>query len=1091
MSGKTVKKTINDLKEFLDKPNFPSIEGKILEYWDIIDAFKKSLQKSRKYPRYTFYDGPPFATGLPHYGHIAAGTIKDAIARIATQTGHYVPRVWGWDTHGVPIEFEIDKKLGLKTKEDIERYGIREYCDACREIVMTYSEQWKDTVRRTGRWVDFDGSYKTMDPSYMETCWWVFKKLYIKDLVYQGFKVMPYSSGCMTPLSNFESGQNYRTVMDPSVWVYFQDSSDSNVKYLVWTTTPWTLPSNLALCIKPNTEYCMVKNGEDKIVVVNVPQTLEKVKKILGSCEIINTIHSSKLVGRTYVPMFNYYCENYPDAFKIVQDDYVSTETGTGIVHQAPAFGEDDFRVCLEQNIVSKGQELPCPFDSSCIFTDEVSLCVGMYFKDANKVILKELKERQVLFHREQIRHEYPYCWRSDTPLMYRAVPCWFINVNRIKKQMLEVLEDTYWVPEYVKTQRFTNWIKNGVDWCVSRNRYWGTPMPVWTNGDETIIIGSTEELEKKAGLESGSITDLHMYEVDLIEIPSTKGGKPLRRIKEIFDCWFESGSMPYASVHYPFDISTSKFTSTMFPADFIAEGLDQTRGWFYTLTVLSTALFGKPAFKNVIVNGLVLAEDKQKMSKSKKNYPPPEEILDDYGADALRLYITQSKVVKAEELCFSKKGVKQIVQNVLLPMHHCMKLFLESAEMYRERNGIEFQPLSVHGSHITDMLDNWLLQMLDHLIKMYHKEVSSYKLFNVMDHFQNFITNLSKGYINLNKDRIKGLELDAMSTLYYALYNFSLLLAPFAPFYAEYMYLMLRDFDPFSSEQSVHFCQHPTKIWFNNPEFLNTVQNMFKVIESVRVLRERINYSFKKPLKELHIYHADSTILSQIMKVERYLKKNTNTNAISYSTNMEKYVDYELKLNMKLLGKRLGRRLSDFKTKIEGFSRMKIKKFINKGEITVNDEVFTSADLIVSKKLKDESKKINYNDEFMVEIVNDNTEEITFQYEARKLVSHINKMRAAAGLKPVDYVNVYYKISESMKNIGVGNANCQKLFKEQETFVLPLLKYTVWPYDYDRSYFYTDNIELFDTPVQILFEQRKIKLAPPDKCSSIKEIYE
>ena len=571
----------------MDKINFSAEEEKTLIYWNEIDAFKTSLKLSENKPEFTFYDGPPFATGLPHYGHILAGTIKDTVTRYAHQTGHYVSRRFGWDCHGLPVEYEIDKKLNITGRDMVLEMGVDKYNNECRSIVQRYTGEWEKTVTRLGRWIDFKNDYKTMDPNFMESVWWVFKTIFSKGLVYRGYKVMPYSTVCGTPLSNFEAGLNYKDVNDPAVVVTFPLITDPNVSLIAWTTTPWTLPSNLALCVNPAFQYIKIfdKVRQKTFILLEkrLSQLFPEVSK--ADCtdekrgelyEVLDTFLGEKLVGLQYEPIFPYF-NTQPGAFRVVSDGYVTEEGGTGIVHQAPAFGEDDYRVCLAHNVVSKGEDLPCPVDANGRFTAQVPEYAGRNVKEADNDICTHLKSIGRLVLKEQYFHSYPFCWRSDSPLIYKAVPSWFVSVEKVKDKLVANNTQTYWVPAAVQEKRFHNWLVDAKDWAISRNRFWGTPIPLWISDDleEMIVIGSVEELEKLSG---HKVTDLHKESIDHITIPSQQGKGVLHRIDEVFDCWFESGSMPYAQLHYPFE--NVERLERGFPADFIAEGLDQTRGW-------------------------------------------------------------------------------------------------------------------------------------------------------------------------------------------------------------------------------------------------------------------------------------------------------------------------------------------------------------------------------------------------------------------------------------------------------------------------------------------------------------------------------
>ncbi|KAK7886766.1 hypothetical protein WMY93_026387 [Mugilogobius chulae] len=645
--------------------NFPNQEEKVLQFWKDKDCFQECLKQSKNRPRYTFYDGPPFATGLPHYGHILAGTIKDIVTRFAHQSGFHVDRRFGWDCHGLPVEYEIDKTLGIKGPEDVAKMGIAEYNKQCRNIVMRYSNEWEVSVKRMGRWIDFNNDYKTLYPWFMETV--VFKQLYDKGLVYRGVKVMPFSTACNTPLSNFESHQNYK---------------------ISWQSSE----------------------------------------------------------GKKYKPLFQYFAKcAEKGAFQVVLDNYVKEEEGTGVVHQAPYFGADDYRVCTDYNIIQKDQAPICPVDASGCFTSEVTDFAGQYVKDADKNIIKWLKEQGRLVNASSFKHSYPFCWRSDTPLIYKAVPSWFVRVENMVDKLLDNNGKCYWVPEFVREKRFGNWLRDARDWAVSRNRYWGTPIPLWVSDDyeEVVCVGSMEELEALTGVK---VTDLHRESIDSITIPSRCGKGVLRRVTEVFDCWFESGSMPYAQVHYPFE-NRKEFEDT-FPADFIAEGIDQTRGWFYTLLVLSTALFGKPPFKNVIVNGLVLASDGQKMSKRKKNYPDPSLIVHNYGADALRLYLINSPVVRAENLRFKEEGVRDVLKDVFLPWYNAYRFLVQNVQRLQNEENIQFLYNENTAKQSDNIMDKWIQSFTQSLIQFFKAEMDAYRLYTVVPRLVKFVDMLTNWYV-------------------------------------------------------------------------------------------------------------------------------------------------------------------------------------------------------------------------------------------------------------------------------------------------------------------------------------------------------
>lgn len=805
--------THENLREVPERVSFPEEERKVCDFWDSIDAFKTSLEMNKDKPLFTFYDGPPFATGTPHYGHLLAGTIKDVVTRYAHQTGHSVERKWGWDCHGLPIEYEIDKKLGITGRADVLKMGIANYNAECRAIVTRYVGEWKRVVRRMGRWIDMENDYKTLDPEFMESEWWVFKQLFDKGLVYRGFKVMPYSTTLSTTLSNFEAGQNYKQVEDPAITVSFPCIEMPGVEFLAWTTTPWTLPSNLALCVNPKMIYVKVrdtKSGKQYLLMkARLDAVFPKVKP-----EIVEEMEGETLVGKTYEPLFPYFAHfGSSGSFRIVSDSYVQDDAGTGIVHQAPAFGEDDNRVCLKHGIIQKDGNPLCPIDADGRFTAEVPDFEGVYVKTADKGLIAAIKAKGRMFNNATIGHQYPFCWRSDTPLIYKTVPSWFVRVESIRDKIMENNAKTHWVPDFVKEKRFHNWLADARDWAVSRSRFWGTPLPLWVSEDfeEIVCVGSIQELFELSGVK---VTDLHREFIDPITIPSKKGKGTLRRVDDVFDCWFESGSMPYAQQHYPFE-NQDKFTNG-FPADFIAEGLDQTRGWFYTLMVLSTALFDKPAFKNLICNGIILAEDGKKMSKRLKNYPDPEDVMNRHGADAMRLYLISSPAVRAENLRFTETGVSDMVKDIFLPFFNAYRFFVQTVK------GLKVPFISsVSNGYVQspNLLDQWIQASMAGLLSFVRKEMSAYRLYTVVPRLLAFMDDLTNWHLRMSRNRCKGKDgqesqLVVLSVVYEILTVLCAALAPFVPFISDQIYQNLRLLDPSRFPHAcVHFLPYPQPV--------------------------------------------------------------------------------------------------------------------------------------------------------------------------------------------------------------------------------------------------------------------------------------
>jgi isoleucyl-tRNA synthetase len=940
--------------------NIPLKEEETLKFWNDKKIFEMSLRQTENKPFYSFYDGPPFATGLPHYGHLLAGTLKDIVPRYWTMKGYHVPRRFGWDCHGLPVEYEIDKTLKIESRKQILAMGVDKYNQACRSIVQRYAQEWKQTVHRVGRWVDMENAYFTMDPQFMESVWWVFKQLWDKGLIYEGYKVVPYSTGISTALSNFEANLNYKEVQDPAITVSFRliTKGFENVSILAWTTTPWTLPSNLALAVREDIEYVQVKvlktqksyilakelmksypelaysedqlstkpGKKDKTEAIEIPAVLEKELK------------GSELLGLQYEPVFPYF-KDEKNAFRVIPSSHVTTESGTGVVHMAPAFGEDDFYACKKAGIAVIN-----PVDDDGMFTKDVPDFVGRRVKEADKDLIGLLKKSEKLFRHDTLTHSYPFCWRTNTPLIYRAVANWFVRVEQIKETVVASNKKTQWVPETIRDGRFGNWLEGARDWAISRSRFWGTPIPIWRNEEgEMMCVGSIEELAQLSGK---TLTDLHKEFVDPVEIPSPTGKSPLRRIPEVLDCWFESGSMPYAQYGYP-KTNKEKFQKG-FPADFIAEGLDQTRGWFYTLTVIGAALFGKSPFKNVVVNGIIVAEDGKKMSKSLRNYPDPNEVINKYGADALRLYMIDSPVVKAQELRFSEKGVHDIVRRIMLRWWNSYTFFVSYANIDR------FIPAG-DASLSPNLLDQWVLSRLNSLIEYTNQEMEAYRLYNVVPGLLSFIEDLTNTYIRFNRSHFwqDGMPEDkrlAYETLHEVLVTLSRLMAPFTPFMAEATYRNLARATP-NAHLSVHLDSYPVaNERLKKPKLEAAVERMSQLVMMGRNLREQFVVKSKIPLKTLKIIHRDPTVLKEIKRLEVYIRDELNVRDIIYDTSEESYVDITAKANFPVLGPRFGPKMKTVAQAIAGISKEQILVLEGGGSLDLAGESITSGDVEIRR---------------------------------------------------------------------------------------------------------------------------------------------
>lgn len=873
--------------------SFPEREKEIMEYWKKEKIFEKSVEQRPKDKSFVFYDGPPFATGLPHYGHLTGSCIKDIFPRYWTMRGYRVERRWGWDCHGLPIENLVEKELNLNSKKEIEEYGIDKFSEACRSKVLLYAKEWKKIIHRLGRWVDMENDYKTMDPEFMESVWWVFKSMYDKKLIYEGYKSMHICPRCETTLSNFEVSQGYMDVFDISVTGKFEltENMDELPTYvLAWTTTPWTLPGNVALAVGENIEYSVWKkskpDGKDAELIIfasgtqpqifehfvsyeedntefetEMPKTGEKFR-----FELVKKIKGKDLTGKKYKPLFDYFkneeLPNKENLYKIVSADFVSTDEGSGAVHIAPAFGEDDLNLQREKDL-SFIQHVG--FDGR--FSDQVRDFAGQEVKPkdnptkTDRKIVKFLQAQGKVFQWKEYEHSYPHCWRCDTPLINYATSSWFVKAGELRDKMIELNKNINWMPSHLKYGRFGNWLENAKDWSISRSRFWGNPIPVWKCAcGEVKIIGSKQELEKLSGQK---IDDLHKYKLDKIMFPCPSCGSAMKRIPEVFDCWMESGSMPYAQVHYPFE-NKEKFEKN-FPAEFIAEGVDQTTCWFYVLHVLSAALFDSHAYKNVVVNGIVLAEDGQKMSKSKNNFPDPMDIINKYGSDSLRFYLMSAPVVRAEDLRFSEKGVDEVYKKIILLATNVLSFY----KMYEPEN-----PQIAASENI---LDKWIVSKLNQLVKQVTRQMDKYDLNRALKPMGEFINDLSTWYLRKSRDRIKGEdEADkkaALNTLYQSLSVLCKALAPVTPYLAELMYDRLN-----GEKESVHLEKWPD---FDEKAIDQTVlTNMEKarsIIEVGLAIRQNQLIKVRQPLAEVQIVYDKLTEpYLNIIKDELNVKKIT-----------------------------------------------------------------------------------------------------------------------------------------------------------------------------------------------------------------------
>ena len=964
-------------------------ENKISDYWLEIDAFQKSLDIRKSSKIFRFYDGPPFPTGSPHYGNLLAGVIKDIVPRYWTMRGYFVERRFGWDVHGLPIEMEVQKQLGLEDPQDIDEYGVAKFNEACRSQVQTNTENWEKITRKIGRWVDFENDYKTMDIGFMESVWWVFKELFDKDLIYKDYKVLPYSWAAATPLSNFEANMDYRDVEDPSIFFKLKAREDFNkIKkddyFLVWTTTPWCIPGNLAIAVGKDIEYTRAEI-EGKFYWIATDRLHELDDYDLKT----NTTSLGKdLIGAEYVPAYSEFEEeNIGKAFRLIHSDDTNTDSGSGLVSQAPAYGESDFYSLKNAGITV----IVDPVTLAGKFDQTIKGLEDMYVKDADNKIIEQLNERDLLFSSKREMHSYPFCWRTGTPLIYKAIPTWFVNVEKISARMVELNAETHWVPGFIGEKRFSNWLADARDWAISRNRYWGSCIPIWINDDDPediICIGSIEELEKLSGVKAD---DLHKHFMDDIKIKINN--KTYTRTPEVLDCWFESGSMPYGQQHYPFE--NSKDFMEGFPADFIAEGLDQTRGWFYTLTVLSVALFDSVAFKNCITTGMILAEDGRKMSKSLKNYPDPEELLNNYGGDSLRAYLINSPVVRGEPLKFSEEGVKLVTRNVILPLWNSFSFFSN----YANADNISKEDLD-QAAPVEErtLMDQWIISSLQSLIKTVNEKMENYYLYEVIPPLIDFIDELTNWYVRTNRKRFWKEKdsndidkLNAFKTLHEVLLEFSKTMAPVLPFICEEIYQGLTN----EENKSIHLENYPeadSKII--NEELEEQIQIAKNIIRTARNIRLNLNLPNKQPLKTLSVITNNELLIKNIEVVKEIILDELNIKTIEYVKSVDKWYKFECKPNFAVLGPKLGSEIANFTKYLQSLNQSEIKEIINEGKLKYEnfDILLSEIELRLVKENTADSHEIV--DEFSIHLDTNISDELYFERISREIVSIVQNQR-------------------------------------------------------------------------------------------------
>ena len=1017
-------------------PSFPVMEQEVLKYWAQDGTFQESIEQREGAEEYVFYDGPPFANGLPHYGHLLTGYVKDIVPRYQTMRGKKVARVFGWDCHGLPAELEAEKQLGIKGRQEIEEMGVAKFNDYCATSVLRYADEWKDYVTRQARWVDFDNGYKTMDQDFMESVMWAFKALWDKGLVYQGFRVLPYSWAENTPLSNQETrlDDSYKMRQDPTLTVTFpitgvKDGSSANAELvgasaLAWTTTPWTLPSNLALAVNPAVTYVQVEVGEDGAEEFRgrrfllAQDLVGAYAKELGEKHTVVSEHpGTDLVGLTYEPIFGYF-RDHPNAFQILGADYVTTEDGTGIVHQAPAFGEDDMNTCD-----AAGIEVVIPVDMDGKFTSLVPEYQGLLVFDANKEIIKDLKEAGKVVRHQTIEHSYPHSWRSGEPLIYMALPSWFVAVTKFRDRMVELNhEQIEWLPEHIRDGQFGKWLENARDWNISRNRYWGSPIPVWVSDNEEYprvdVYGSLDELERDFGRRPAS---LHRPDIDELTRPNPDdptGQSTMRRVPEVLDCWFESGSMPFAQVHYPFE--NKDWFETHAPADFIVEYIGQTRGWFYLLHVLSVALFDRPAFRKVVAHGIVLGDDGLKMSKSKGNYPDVNEVFDRDGSDAMRWFLMSSPILRGGNLIVTEQGIREGVRQAMLPMWNAYSFLRLYASQPAE--------FSTDSSNV---LDRYILAKLRETVEKTTAALDATDVATATDEIRTFCDALTNWYVRRSRNRFwegDTVHPEAFNTLYTVLETLCRVAAPLLPMTTEVIWRGL------TGERSVHLADWPDASALpEDQQLVEAMDAVRSISSSASSLRKAHKLRNRLPLPQLTVALPNAAELEDFTSI---IADEVNVKHVELTDDVASVGTFDVVVNARAAGPRLGKDVQ------------RVIKAVKSGNYTVSEDGVVVADGIELQDNEYTRKLVAQDPEHtadvpaiggLVVLDTNVTEELEAEGWAADQVRGLQDARKNAGFDVSDRIKVRLSVPESQQKWAMDNieAIAKEVLAEQLDIVV------------------------------------------------------